>query len=113
MAVTATSLGTYLGITDIDTDRATLLIAQSTALVKTITGDPVPAEADAVIYSSVARAYLNPASAPNMSAGPYSVGLPTGGVYLTRAERASLGRLTNRGSHFVIDAIPGYTEPLA
>lgn len=105
MTVDTTKLATYLA-TDIDEDRAELLISLAEAQVEPITGSPIPDAADAVILSSVTRAYLNPTNAATQSAGPFTAAFPSGGVYLTRAERAALMRTVGGGQHFVVETLP-------
>lgn len=100
-------IATYLGIPqeELDEERAQLLIDIATDLVTAIIADP-PESAAAVIYSSVARAYVNPMGVSNEVIGPYQAQRPTGGVYLTKAERATLRRLSGGGSAFSYDLLP-------
>lgn len=106
MTVTIDTLQTYLGVTEVDTDRATLLLSLVTQLVEPLAGTPIPDAADPIILSALTRAYLNPTNAQTQGAGPYSATIPAGGVYLTRGERATLARTLGLGSHFVIETLP-------
>lgn len=100
-------LATYLGLStdELDEARAQLLIDTSTALVEAIVAEP-PDAAAAVVLSSVARAYVNPAGISNEVVGPYQASRPTAGVYLTKAERATLRRLSGGGGAFSYDLLP-------
>lgn len=109
MAVTTETLQTFLGMTgdaEFDTDRATLLLDLATKIIAPITGSPVPDAADPIMLSCVVRAYLNPTNATNLTAGPYTAAFPSGGVYLTRAERGALQRAIGAGYHFAVEALP-------
>lgn len=98
---------TYMGIPEdeLDTERAQLLIDTATALVESIIAEPPP-EAAAVVFSAVARAYSNPTGVTNEVVGPYQAQRPTAGVYLTKAERATLRRLSGGGGAFSYDLLP-------
>lgn len=107
MTVAASDLGTYLGAADIDVNRATYLISLATALCTSIV-DPLPDGADAVVLDVVARAYGNPANVTQQTVGPYSAsyGTVAGGLWLTRANKATLRRLGGGGGAFTIDTTP-------
>lgn len=109
MSVDVTRLQVVLGMTDdltFDTARATDIIAQAAQIIEPITGTPIPESADPIYLSVVTRAYLNPTNATQLVAGPYTASLPSGGVYLLRAERGALQRAVGRGNHFVIEQLP-------
>lgn len=104
--VSADDLGTYLGTT-VDTDRATAILARAQALCESVVS-PLPAGADAVVLDVAARAYSNPTNVTQQSVGPYSAGYGTagGGLWLTRANKATLRRLAGSGGAFTIDTTP-------
>jgi hypothetical protein len=106
VTVTATDLGTYLGAT-VDDTRATLILSNATALCESIV-TPLPADSDAVVLDVAARAYGNPSNVTQQSVGPYSAnyGPVAGGLWLTRANKATLRRLAGGGGAFTIDTTP-------
>jgi hypothetical protein len=99
-------LGTYLGVV-VDDTRATLILSNATALCESIV-TPLPAGADAVVLDVAARAYGNPSNVVQQTAGPYSAnyGPVGGGLWLTRANKATLRRLAGGGGAFTIDMLP-------
>lgn len=108
MAVTPDDLQTYLGSPNFDAERAELLISTAVSLCEAIV-KPLPESADAVILSSAGRAYTNATGVTSQMAGPYQVTMPSGGVYLTKSERATLRRLAGGGGAFSIDMLAGYS----
>lgn len=87
-------LGTYLGDDSIDTDRATLIIADAQAACETVV-NPVPAGKLFVLRRVAARAYLagggqargyqlQMAGVDSAESGPWA------GVYLTEQDRSDL-----------------------
>ncbi|HEU5026586.1 MAG TPA: hypothetical protein VFV01_16845 [Spirillospora sp.] len=108
MTVTPTDLGTYLGVTiDPGDDRAMLLIDLATQLCESIV-NPLPDGADAVVLDVVSRAFTNPTNAHQQTTGPFSAsyGTVAGGLWLTRANKATLRRLAGSGGAFTIDVAP-------
>lgn len=108
----ASDLALYLGVAteEVSEDRAGLLITQAEALAKAIIAI-LPAAATAVILSAAGRAYVNPVSTASQAAGPYSMSGVAGGVYLTKAERATLRRLAGGSGAFSIDMLgSGYPD---
>lgn len=93
-------LATYLG-TDVDTARATMILADAEAMCTAILA-PLPVTAAPVIRSIAARAYANPEGVTAETAGPFSVQRPAG-LYLTRDERRTLWRLSGKGGAFSIN----------
>jgi hypothetical protein len=102
---TAADLGTFLGA-DVDTARATYLLAQATTLCQSIVS-PLPTGADAVVLDVAARAYTNPANVSSQNVGPYSAsyGSVGGGLWLTRQNKSTLRRLNGGSSAFSIDPV--------
>lgn len=109
---TAEQLGMYLGMGEIDGDRADLLIQQAVALAQSVVR-PLPDDASAVVLSVAGRAYVNPQQVSYETIGPMSVQRPTGsgGLYLTKADKAALKSLAGRGGAFTIDPTPLTADP--
>lgn len=111
-APTAEDLGLYLGLEEISGDRADLLIAQAVSLCLSVV-KPLPDEATAVVLSVAARAYVNPQQVSYETIGPMSVQRPSGsgGLYLTKADKAALKSLAGRGGAFTVDPTPATADP--
>ncbi|MGW1154450.1 hypothetical protein [Streptomyces rubiginosohelvolus] len=109
---TAEQLGMYLGMGEIDGDRADLLIQQAVALAQSVVR-PLPDDASAVVLSVAGRAYVNPQQVSYETIGPMSVQRPTGsgGLYLTKADKAALKSLAGRGGAFTVDPTPASADP--
>lgn len=109
---TAEHLGMYLGLPEIDGDRADLLIQQAVALAQSVVR-PLPDDASAVVLSVAGRAYVNPQQVSYETIGPMSVQRPTGsgGLYLTKADKAALKSLAGRGGAFTVDPTPASADP--
>lgn len=109
---TAEDLGLYLGLAEIQGDRADLLIAQAIALAESIV-KPLPDQATAVVLSAAGRAYVNPQQVTYETIGPQSVQRPagSGGLYLTKADKAALKALAGRGGAFTVDPTPADADP--
>lgn len=109
---TAEQLALYLGLAEIDGNRADLLIEQATALAQSVV-KPLPDEATAVVLSVAGRAYVNPQQVSYETIGPMSVQRPagSGGLYLTKADKAALKSLAGRGGAFTIDPTPETADP--
>ncbi|MET8378058.1 hypothetical protein [Streptomyces microflavus] len=109
---TAEQLGMYLGLPEIDGDRADLLIQQAVALAQSVVR-PLPDDASAVVLSVAGRAYVNPQQVSYETIGPMSVQRPTGsgGLYLTKADKAALKSLAGRGGAFTVDPTPATADP--
>lgn len=109
---TAEELGLYLGLEEIAGDRADLLIVQAVALAQSVV-KPLPEEATAVVLSVAGRAYVNPQQVSYETIGPMSVQRPTGsgGLYLTKADKAALKSLAGRGGAFTVDPTPETADP--
>ncbi|MFD7861866.1 hypothetical protein [Streptomyces sp. NPDC059783] len=112
VAPTAADLGLYLGLGEIDGDRADLLVTQAVNLCLTVV-KPLPDEATAVVLSVAGRAYVNPQQVSYETIGPMSVQRPTGsgGLYLTKADKAALKALAGRGGAFTVDPTPASADP--
>jgi hypothetical protein len=104
-------LALYMGVDEINEDRAEFLIAQVMLLAGAIVS-PVPQGASPVILSAATRAYATPPGAASSElVGPYQATRPSGGIYLTKSERAALRLLTGGGGAFSFDMLPaGYPE---
>lgn len=111
-APTAEQLALYLGIEEIQGDRADLLIEQAVALAQSVV-KPLPEQATAVVLSVAGRAYVNPQSVTYETIGPMSVQRPSGsgGLYLTKADKAALKSLAGRGGAFTVDPTPVTADP--
>jgi len=109
---TAEQLALYLGLPEIDGDRADLLVEQAVALCQSVV-KPLPAEATAVVLSVAGRAYVNPQQVSYETIGPMSVQRPqgSGGLYLTKADKAALKSLAGRGGAFTVDPTPATADP--
>jgi hypothetical protein len=112
VAPTAEQLGLYLGLPEIDGARADLLIQQAVALCETVV-KPLPDQATAVVLSAAGRAYVNPQQVSYETIGPMSVQRPSGsgGLYLTRADKAALKSAAGRGGAFTVDPTPATADP--
>lgn len=109
---TAEQLGMYLGLPEIDGERADLLIQQAVALAESVV-KPLPDQATAVVLSVAGRAYVNPQQVSYETIGPMSVQRPqgSGGLYLTKADKAALKSLAGRGGAFTVDPTPATADP--
>jgi hypothetical protein len=109
---TAEQLGLYLALQEVDGDRADLLIEQAVALATSVVS-PLPDAATAVVLSVAGRAYVNPQQVSYETIGPMSVQRPTGsgGLYLTKADKAALKALAGRGGAFTVDPTPETADP--
>lgn len=109
---TAEGLGLLLGLEEIDGARADFLIQQAVNLCLTVV-KPLPDEAAAVILSVAGRAYVNPQQVAYETIGPMSVQRPSGsgGLYLTKADKAALKSLAGRGGAFTVDPTPAAASP--
>lgn len=112
VAPTAEQLGMYLGLGEIQGDRADLLIQQAVALAESVV-KPLPDQATAVVLSVAGRAYVNPQQVSYETIGPMSVQRPSGsgGLYLTKADKAALKSLAGRGGAFTVDPTPESADP--
>src|SRR5690349_3991832 len=102
----------YLGLGEIQGDRADLLIRQAVALAGSVV-KPLPDDASAVVLSVAGRAYVNPQQVSYETIGPMSVQRPSGsgGLYLTKADKAALKSLAGRGGAFTVDPTPATADP--
>ncbi|HCA85768.1 MAG TPA: hypothetical protein DEQ61_09875 [Streptomyces sp.] len=109
---TAEQLGLYLGMETIQGDRADLLIAQAVALAESVV-KPLPDQATAVVLSVAGRAYVNPQQVSYETIGPMAVQRPSGsgGLYMTKADKAALKSLAGRGGAFTVDPTPATADP--
>lgn len=112
VAPTAEQLGLFLDLSEINGNRADLLIQQAVALCETVV-KPLPDQATAVVLSVAARAYVNPQQVSYETIGPMSVQRPqgSGGMYLTKADKTALKSLAGRGGAFVVDPTPVTADP--
>jgi hypothetical protein len=107
-APTSSDLDTLLDLSGtIDGTRATFLIGLAESLCASIV-DPVPANANVVVLSVAGRAYTNPDGVAAHTIGPESVqyGSTLGGLYLTKADVATLKRMAGVGGAFTVDPTP-------
>lgn len=109
---TAEQLGMYLGLPEIDGGRADLLIQQAVALAESVVR-PLPDQATAVVLSVAGRAYVNPQQVSYETIGPMSVQRPqgSGGLYLSKSDKAALKSLAGRGGAFTVDPTPANADP--
>lgn len=105
--VDSDALATYLGIDSIDEDRAEALIGWAQTLCEAIVS-PLPAGAAPVVLDVAARAFTNPTNttAQSMPVGSVSYGAISGGLWLTRQNKATLRNLAGGGGAFTIDVTP-------
>lgn len=103
-------LGLYLGLAEIDGERAELLLDQATKLAATIV-TPLPDGASVVILAAAGRAYANPQGVSYEVIGPMSVQRPQPGLYFTRQEERALKRMSGRGGAFTVDPTPETADP--
>lgn len=117
MTVEPEDLATSLNDVSINEDRAQHFIDRAVTLCQSII-NPLPDEADVVVERVAARAYFSTTSARQyqLDAAEAAFGTqpgPVGGVYLTRADKADLRRLSGGGGAFSIDLLPtDYVAPL-
>jgi hypothetical protein len=109
---TVEQLGLFLGLDEIDGDRADLLIDTAISLCQTIV-KPLPEGAEAVVLSVAGRAYVNPQQVSYETIGPMSVQRPSGsgGLYLTKSDKSALKSLAGRGGAFTVDPTPTAADP--
>jgi hypothetical protein len=108
MTADVNMLATFLNVTDIDTDRAELLLSLATDKCLGIV-DPLPDGSDGVVLDIAARAYTNPSVSQFQAPGPYQPGGPPtmGGLWMTKANIAELRRLAPTGSGaYSVDMTP-------
>lgn len=97
---------------DVDEPRMNLILDLAEGLAKPIAGDPLPAEAKATVLAVAARAFSNPASTGQQGLGSGQVtfqapgGMPVGGLYLSRTDKAALRRARAGGAAFTISLLP-------
>lgn len=112
VAPTAEELALFLDLTEINGDRADLLLTQAVALCETVV-KPLPDRATAVVLSVAGRAYVNPQAVSYETIGPMSVQRPqgSGGLYLTKADKTALKSLAGRGGAFTVNPTPVTADP--
>lgn len=130
MTVTPANLGTYLGITDIDTNRAQMILddvlAQALAVVTVGTPGPtgptwtnLPNGGEGIVRAAAGRLYLNAAGVTAEGVGPFHVQRPAPtGSMLSRREKRELRELAGRPPAFTADVTPAtamvtFVDPLA
>jgi hypothetical protein len=111
-APTVEDLALYLDLSEINGNRADLLIRQAISLCQTVV-TPLPEGATAVVLSVAGRAYVNPQAVSYETIGPMSVQRPqgSGGLYLTKSDRTALKSLAGRGGAFTVDPTPATADP--
>jgi hypothetical protein len=109
---TAEDLALYLGLDEIQGDRADLLLRQAANLCLSVV-TPLPDGAEAVVLSAASRAYVNPQQVSYETIGPMSVQRPqgSGGLYLTKADKSALKSMAGRGGAFTVDPTPETADP--
>lgn len=115
--VVPSELGVYLENPGLDLDRAKFILAKTQTLCETIL-TPLPAEADVVVLAVAARAFNNVTSAHQVGLGSAQISygsqgstMGVGGLYLSRADKATLRRLGGRSGAFSIDPLPDPWPP--
>lgn len=97
---------------DVDAARMDLVLDLAEGLAMPIAGNPLPAAAKATILAIAARAFSNPASTGQQGLGSGQVtfqapgGMPVGGLYLSRTDKAALRRAKAAGAAFTISLLP-------
>lgn len=113
---TPSDLATYLGDSNIDTNRATqsLLLAQT--LCETIWAT-LDSRALGTVLAVAARQYVNVTSAHDVALGTAHVAYAgpggtqgVGGLYLSRSDKQTLRRLAGRGGGYSTDTLPTGTS---
>jgi len=96
-----------MGVAQVDFFRADLILGAAQSLCEAIVL-PLPAGAEAVILDVATRAWVNPTNAQTEGTGPYHVGWGpvSGGLWLTRQNRATLRGLAHSGGAFTVDMLP-------
>jgi len=109
---TVEQLGLYLGLDEIQGDRAELLLETAVSLCETVV-KPLPEGAAAIVLSVAGRAYVNPQQVSYETIGPMSVQRPqgSGGLYLTKADKSALKSMAGRGGAFTVDPTPDTADP--
>ena len=120
---TPTELGVFLGITDIDTDRAQMLLQLAHDRLEMYVS-PLPASAMGLELAVAGRAYTNVSSARQAGIGSAQVsfGAPNanfgiGGLYVSKSEIRDLRRLGGKTGAFSIDLLAvdadgdGFVDP--
>lgn len=104
--VDPSDLGTYLGV-DVDTERAAMVLAQAQSLCESVVSPLVTADV-AVILDVATRAWSNPTNSQAEGAAPFSVnwGAVSGGLWLTKQNKATLLRNHGRSGAFSYDPTP-------
>lgn len=104
-------LATFLGA-DVSVDRGALLISLAEKLCRGVVS-ALPDGAEAVVLDVVSRAYSNPQNLQQATTGPYSAsyGAVSGGLWLTRQNKATLRSLAGGGGAFTIDPTPADAGP--
>jgi len=104
-------LALFLG-REVDATRAAFLLNDAELLCESVL-TPLPAAAAIIVRRIAGRAYLNIESATQVGVGAVSTsfGAPdqvggTGGLYLSKTDKADLLRLAGRGGAFTIDLMP-------
>lgn len=100
-------LQTYLGLSTIDSARATLILKLAQDKCEAIV-NPLPTTAQGVVLDIAARAFSNPQNVASQNVGPFGAnyGAVSGGLWLTKANRAELRRLAGGSSAFSADTMP-------
>lgn len=110
---TAEQLGLLLSLSEIDGNRADMLIGLATNLALSVVR-PLPEEASAVVLGIAGRAYTNPTSASYQTIGPMSVQTTQpGGLYLSKSDKVTLKSMAGRGGAFTVDPTPATANPWA
>lgn len=110
MTVTTDDLKTYLNDPALDTERAQKMIDRTLALCVTVVS-PLTDAADVVVERVAARAYVTTTSsrAAQIAAAGGTMGtVPagSGGVWLSRQDRADLRRSAGGSNAYTIDTLP-------
>jgi hypothetical protein len=108
-------LAVYLSDDRIDQDRAADMISDAQTLCEGVVS-PLPASASVVVKRVAGRAYVTTLSskqAQAQAAGGMFSGSASGGVWLTKADKADLRRLNGGGGGaFSVDLLPAdYAAP--
>jgi hypothetical protein len=108
---TADELGTYLGRTDVDTPRATLILQLAHDKLERYVS-PVPASAKDLELAVAARAYSNVSSArqagigsAQISYGSENAAAGIGGLYVSKSEVRELRMIAGRVGAFSVDLL--------
>lgn len=103
--ITPSDLAVYLRDSSIDVDRAAMMITDAQALCDSVVS-PLPAAAAGIVRKVAGRGYVTATTSKAAAGSPMGAPGGMGGVWLSRADKADLRRLSGGSSAFSIDTLP-------